>query len=195
MSPRIEDLHPDDAATRTALRNQLRLIRQHAGLGQRATAHRYGVRQSGFARIETGDQWLTTTVHRWARTLGHRAVLQPSGFPPVRLPVGVFTAVTPTRPDLVDAWSVSLLQGELAAIRTAVGVTQTRLAAILGTCVAAVSAFEQSTNGTRLVYAQRYTRALARAANRPTAHLHVRLEPLNPPNLEDPGAHPLADQP
>lgn len=69
------DLHPDDAAVRDRIAEQLRASRVAAGVGQRELAIRLGVDQRRVVLLERRRQWRTATVQGWARALDQRLSL------------------------------------------------------------------------------------------------------------------------
>lgn len=194
MGGRPVDLDPRDQADRLAIAAELVRIReQEARIGQRALAARLGVDQPGIGRYERGDQWRIRTVRRWARALGRTFTLTPAGFPQ---PAAFWAKSTDIETalhavlggvvlggDTGDEWAIANLQSELAGIRVACGVSRLRLARRLGITEQAVSLFEGGEHGASVTTAQRYTRAIARCAGRPDAHLALSLEV---PVLEEP---------
>jgi transcriptional regulator with XRE-family HTH domain len=196
MARRIPDLHPDDYTTRIELRAQLRRIREAAGLSQRDMKPLLGFDQGTISKMERlgVEQAKTATVARWARALGHRLTLTPTGFPPpVRWrrqsrgndPVaGLLSALAGTGAGEgavfggSDEWLAARTLNDLVGIRVACAVSQERLAQVLGISEAAISLTELGTADNQLVTLQRYARAVARVSRYRCGYLAVSLDPI-----------------
>lgn len=194
MARRIEDLHPDDYATRIELRGQLRALREQCGLSQRDLGKLLGLHQGNIGRMEREgvDQSKTSTVAGWARVLWRRLTLTPIGFPPParwRRRTADMHPADRLLADLVETWNVGAFGGtdgwlaartlyDLVGIRIACGVRQDQLGQVLGISEQSISLTERGTADNQLVTLQRYARGLARASRHKGGFLAVGLDPI-----------------
>lgn len=193
MARRISDLHPDDQATRIELRGRLRALREQQGLSQRDLGRLLDLGQGNIGRLERAgvDQSKTSTIARWARMLGHRLTLTPTGFPP---PVSswrrkdsdpgaaLFNALVATCNVGAfggsDGWLAARTLHDLVGIRIACGVRQELLGRVLGVSEQSVSLTERNAADNQLVTLQRYARGIARASRHKGGYLAVGLDPI-----------------
>lgn len=195
MAGRIEDLHPDDYTARIAIRTQLRAIREATGLSQRDMKELLGLDQGQVSKMErTGvDQSKTATIARWARALGYRLTLTPTGFPPpARRRPDSTNPVAATLAALVETYNVGAFGGadgwlaartlhDLVGIRIACSVSPAQLARVLGISEQSVILTDRGTGDNQLVMLQRYARGIARASRHQGGYLAAGLEPVDQP--------------
>lgn len=157
----LADLHPDDLASRIALRDLLIERRHEVGLSQSRLARRIGLSQSAVGKAETGTNWHLLVLQRIARSIDARIVLYPDNLPGVGKVHDDTTAVfRPTDPQRADLWDQANLLANLVAARQALGLTQAQMGERLGSSESAVGNYERTKTGLMLISPQRYCRAL-----------------------------------
>lgn len=192
MARRIGDLHPDDRTARIEIRTRLRALREQQDLSQRDLARLLGLGQGNIGRFEREgvDQSKTSSIAAFARVLGHRLTLTPTGFPaPSRFRPWTANTNLADRllADLVETWNVGAFGGAdgwlaahtlhtLVGIRIACGVHQHQVGRVLGVSEQSVSLTERNAADNQLVTLQRYARALAKASRHRGGYLAVGLE-------------------
>lgn len=194
MARRVVDLDPADYTARIELRARFRLLREQAGLSQREFGKLTGQQQGTVSKFErTGvDQAMTSTIARWARWLDHRLTLTPVGFPrPVRwrrqsdrgadLLAALVTTHNVAAFGGADGWMAASTLYDLVGIRVACGVSQERLAQVLGISEQSISLTERGFADNQLATLQKYARALARASRHRGGHLTIGLDPIDQP--------------
>ncbi len=154
------DLHPDDAVHRLALRDLLVEARVNAHISQAQLAGRIGVAQSAVARFETRDPQRMNVSRRIADGLGMRVVAYPDGLPGGPYDDPTLLAFRPPTFAAAAAWDQRQLMSSLSAARRALGLTQANVAALLVTTESAISEFERTTHGLLFGSVQRHCRAL-----------------------------------
>lgn len=206
---RIVDLHPDDHTTRVELRTRLVTIREELGMTQHAFSEKYlGHGKGGSSSIgkleRVGvEQSKVSTIARWARILGYRLTLTPTGFPaPARwrrqnggraqLLARLVAADAVTGIGGADGWLAARTLHALTGIRIACGVTQAAVAQVQGITKESVSITEGGFADNQLVVLQRYARAVARASRYRSGYLAVGLDPIGAGQPEQASTHPAS---
>jgi DNA-binding XRE family transcriptional regulator len=155
------DLHPDDLKTRLLLINELRAGRETLGISTTDLDAALGVAEGTNKALERRTSWEARTMQRYARALGRHLTFTIHN---IRIPDDDVTAVvlaagdtsTPQRVDKVH-WRVTCHQLRAARRHR---FTAVAMAARLGVTENAVHYWEANPDGSSIISAQRWARAL-----------------------------------
>ena len=156
------DLHEDDLASRIALADELREIREAAGITSGDLADILGVTRTAVRALERRTSWEAPTIMRYARPIGRRIEFYLDG---LELPDDddvmslIYAAITPASPEQEDKAHWRQVCSDLRRIRRA-NHTAVGFARLLGVNENAVHYWEANPDGSSIISAQRHARAL-----------------------------------